>query len=186
MSDRPTPTAEELLQTYFRAKDENRPHLMREVFAPDATLEMVVNTGTISFPPVSRGLSAITDVLVRNFGQTYENVYSFYLDRPRRCVASFSCDWLVGMSEKAAGNVRIGCGRYDWHFQTRAPGKVERLAITVAVMAVLPPASSDRVFDWLAHLPRPWCDAALVGGTVPVELHLDDVLRYLGRGKTRL
>jgi hypothetical protein len=41
------------IQTYIRAKDENRPHLMPSAFALDAKLEMKVKTGNISFPPAS-------------------------------------------------------------------------------------------------------------------------------------
>jgi hypothetical protein len=39
----------ESIAIYIRAKDGNRPHLMRSAFAEDATLEMVVNTGRSSF-----------------------------------------------------------------------------------------------------------------------------------------
>jgi hypothetical protein len=44
--------------TYIRAKDENRPHLMPNVFTPDARLEMRVETGNISFPPASKRIEA--------------------------------------------------------------------------------------------------------------------------------
>src|SRR5207344_3266465 len=100
MSDISKRSPEDVLRTYFHAKDENRPHLMAGVFCETATLETIVKTGAISFPPVSTGLASITDVLVRKFAQTYENVYSFYLERPRPEIHSdsFSCDWLVGMS----------------------------------------------------------------------------------------
>jgi len=64
-------TVSELIATYVRAKDSNRAHLMSAAFAPNATLEMVVNAATISFPPHASGLDAITDVLVRRFGGTF-------------------------------------------------------------------------------------------------------------------
>src|SRR4051794_38575292 len=94
------PTIEHLLRTYFHAKDENRPHLMAQVFTADARLEMQVNSEAISFPAVTQGLDVIADVLVRKFGQTYENVYSFYLQHPapETRAEQFSCDWLVIMS----------------------------------------------------------------------------------------
>jgi hypothetical protein len=50
MADTSRRTAEEVLTTYFRAKDENRPHLMQEAFSETATLEMIVKTDAISFP----------------------------------------------------------------------------------------------------------------------------------------
>jgi hypothetical protein len=132
-------TAEEVLRTYFRAKDENRPHLMRDAFSDTATLETIIKTNAISFPPIARGLAPITDALVRKFAQLYENVYSFYLERPPSHVpvSTFSCDWLVGMSEKASGKTRVGCGRYDWQFQPEEPRLADHLVITIKAMQVL-------------------------------------------------
>ena len=63
-----------VLRKYFQAKDENRPHLLEEVFAPDAILQITNKTDTIAFPSVTNGCQAIADVLVRRFGQIYENV----------------------------------------------------------------------------------------------------------------
>jgi hypothetical protein len=138
-------------------RDENRPHLIQSVFCEGAVLEMNVKAGGISFPAVSRGVAAIADVLASKFGQSYENIYSFYLHRPPAGVASFACDWLVGMSEKANGHVRIGCGRYDWSFQREAPHLVDRLVITIAAMQVLPADRLPHVLNWLLALPYPWC-----------------------------
>src|SRR5215204_5457681 len=73
---------EQLLRTYFRAKDENRPHLLHDVFSRDARLTIDNRCAQISFPGMTVGLDGIADVLVRQFSSTYENTYSFYLDRP--------------------------------------------------------------------------------------------------------
>jgi len=181
MPDRIVRTPESLLRTYFHAKDENRPHLLRSVFAEQAILEMNVKAKTISFPAMSRGVTAISDALVRTFGQTYENVYSFYLQRPPVGVTSFSCDWLVGMSEKATGNARVGCGRYDWAFQPHAPHLVDRLVITIEAMQVLPPDHLETVLCWLLALPYPWCSANVACASAPQIECLEPVLRYLGR-----
>ena len=70
------------VEVYIRAKDENRPELMRRAFAEDATLEMVVNSGAISFPPFTEGVGSITDVLVTRFNETFENVRTFCLANP--------------------------------------------------------------------------------------------------------
>jgi hypothetical protein len=104
---------------------------MAKVFSETATLETIVKTEAISFPPVSRGLAPITDVLVRKFAQIYENVYSFYLGQPQSgaCLEEFSCDWVVGMSAKEGGSVRVGCGRYDWRFLSEEPYLADRLVI---------------------------------------------------------
>ena len=181
MPKRPNQTPEYLLRTYFHAKDENRPHLLTRVFSESARLEMIVKTGTISFPPTSEGVDAIADVLVRRFAQTYENVYSFYLQRPPAVASSFSCDWLVGMSEKASGAARVGCGRYDWSFRQNAPVTVDRLVITIEAMPVLAPGDLAPVMGWLTALPYPWCSAASAIAAAPSIEALAPVLRYVGR-----
>jgi hypothetical protein len=181
----PRRTAEEVLRTYFRAKDENRPHLMGEAFAETATLETIVKTNAISFPPISRGLEPITDVLVRKFAQVYENVYSFYLEKPpsRVPVSSFSCDWLVGMSEKESGRTRVGCGRYDWHFQPGEPLLADRLVITIEAMQVLSAGNLKSVLLWLTGLPYPWCPAQTIVKTAPAISALDPIFKYVSRQK---
>lgn len=180
MSNRNRHSPERLLRKYFHAKDENRPHLMSSVFSESATLEMIVKTGTIAFPPVSHGAAAITDVLVRRFAQSYENVYSFYLQRPPPAVSGFSCDWLVGMSEKANGAALVGCGRYDWSFGQEAPFLVDRLVITIEAMQVLPPNDLESILRWLTALPYPWCSASSVVDSAPSLGALEPVLRYVG------
>lgn len=185
MSDTTRREAEHVLRTYFRAKDENRPHLMSEAFSATAILETVVKTSAISFPPVSRGLAPITDVLVRKFAQSYENVYSFYLARPPQQVslANFSCDWLVGMSEKESGRAKVGCGRYDWQFQTGGRGLADRLVITIEAMQVLSADRLDAVLQWLTSLPYPWCPARAVLETAPAISELEPVFNYVRRHK---
>lgn len=177
---------EHVLRTYFRAKDENRPDLIKKVFSETAVLETVVNTAGISFPSVSQGLAPITDVLVRNFAQTYENIRSFYLERPPPGVhlASFSCDWLVGMSERESNNVRVGCGRYDWRFQTAEPRLADRLLITIEVMQVFTVDHFDALFQWLTSLPYPWCPAHTILESAPAICELDAVLRYVGQQRS--
>jgi hypothetical protein len=177
------PTPERLVRTYIRAKDENRPHLMEHVFAEDACLEIIVKSGTISFPPVTRGLASITEVLVRSFAIAYENVYTFCLERPdlQTRERGFSCDWLVGMSEREGGRVRVGCGRYDWRFSPEGLCLVDRLVITIEVMQVLPPGCNKGVFEWLSGLPYPWCSAEVIAKTAPVVEGIEAVIQYLTR-----
>jgi hypothetical protein len=168
-------SAEDVLRTYFRAKDENRPHLMQEAFSEAATLETIVKTNAISFPPISRGLAPITDVLVSKFAQLYENVYSFYLEKPPSHVplSNFSCDWLVGMSEKESGKARVGCGRYDWQFHPAEPRLADRLVITIEAMQVLSADYLEPVLLWLTGLPYPWCPAQTILKTAPAIPDLD-------------
>ena len=102
------------VSTYFFAKDGNCPHLMRRAFADDAELEMVVKTDAISFPEAATGVDAIENILGRRFADDFENVYTFGLTRPTAANRHhFPCHWLVGMSAKKNGPIRVGCGRYD-------------------------------------------------------------------------
>jgi hypothetical protein len=162
------PSPQETIETYIRAKDENRPYLMERAFAENATLEVVVHSGTISFPPISSGLESISDVLVRRFAQTFENVHTFCLGPPPRAsVVNFSCGWLVGMSEKESRRVRVGCGRYDWMFQSQGQHLIERLMITIDLMESLGPSSLTPVTNWLTELRYPWCTPQAALAAVP-------------------
>ena len=136
----------------------------------------------ISFPPRSAGLQEITDVLVRRFGQTFENVYTLCLAAPPEGAdREFACDWLVGMSEKAGGAVRVGCGRYDWQFAPTGPCLVQRLTITVELMEVLPPTTLAPVMNWLRALPYPWCPANDAVHGSPRIGELARIIGFIGR-----
>lgn len=102
-------TAQQSIQQYISAKDGNRPHLLDQAFTPTATLHMNVRTGSITFPDHVEGRTAIGDVLVSRFGQTFENVYTFCLAAPPPANAeAFQCKWLVAMSDKNGGEARVG------------------------------------------------------------------------------
>ncbi len=49
--------------------------------AGDCELEMVVRTDAISFPNSANGLEQVTQVLVANFGDQYENLRTFCLSK---------------------------------------------------------------------------------------------------------
>jgi hypothetical protein len=171
------PTPSDAVATYILAKDNNRPFLLRDAFARDARLEMMVKTDTISFPSAAQGLSEIEDVLIRRFGIDYENVYTVCLSRPSDAnLRHFPCHWLVGMSAKTDGKVRVGCGRYDWYFSAEQKGLVEKLIITIDVMESLPETTLAPTMNWLAQLPYPWCtpeeavrDMPQIGGFAAIE-----------------
>lgn len=179
-------TPADSMAAYLRAKDGNRPYLMAQAFTHDASLAMLVNTGNISFPPLSRGRDAIAEVLVRRFAQTYENVYTLCLaSPPAGQVATFTCDWLVAMTEKASGAVRVGCGRYDWCFSPKSQ-LVERLAITIETMESLPSRDLGAVMDWMSSLPYPWCSAEEALKTAPALGELGKVFEYIDAETARM
>ena len=174
--------ARDAIVAYIRAKDENRPHLARLAFDDGAILSMVVKTDAISFPPGASGRGAITDVLVREFGQTYENVRTFCLSSPPEGEhTTFSCGWLVGMSAKENRIVRVGCGRYDWLFHAQSPHLAEKLTITIEVMQLLPADTLIPVMGWLDQLPYPWCSRQVASECAPALEGLGPVRHWLSR-----
>lgn len=173
-----------LIETYFRAKDGNRPHLMSRAFHDHAVVEMSVRTQAISFPPWLDGREAITDTLVRQFGQAYENVYSFCLQRPHAPLRgnAFHCDWMVAMTDKATRRVRVGAGRYAWHFRHEANAWwIDYLGIEIAAMEILPAADMPMIDTWLRSVGYPWACPEVALTCMPASATLDavrDCLRH--------
>lgn len=183
MVSSPRSNAEAILRTYVHAKDENRPHLLAGVFAPDATLEVRNKSSAIAFPAITLGREAIADVLVCSFAKSYENVYTFYMARPYAEAADIACDWLVCMTEKDGGSVRVGCGRYDWTLRADPPGLAARLVISIEAMQVLAPDQIESVFAWVRSMHYPWASADAAVRDAPRLPALAPVLEYLARGE---
>lgn len=169
------------IETYIRAKDENRPHRLAQAFAERATVHMTVQKAAIVFPPVMSGLHSIANVLVTEFGRNYENVYTLCLSAPPGPGpggAHFSCRWLVGMSGKQDGKVRIGGGVYNWHM----PGdRIYALEIKIALMHTLDPSTATEVMNWLSRLPYPWCPLEDAARTAPGIDEIADVLDQVAK-----
>ena len=170
-----------VLRDYFHAKDENRPHLLEGVFTSDASLQINNSSSNITFPAATQGRDLIADTLVTQFNKTYENIYSFYLSRPPAAADSFSCPWLVGMTEKDTKNARVGCGTYDWTFSSESPRLASTLIISIHAMVVLPPSMASVVLPWLRHSSYPWSSATQVCELAPSLPELDPVLQHLRR-----
>lgn len=160
-------TPQHSVETYLRAKDGNRPHLIAQAFAGGALLQMEMRQGGMVFPPSAQGREAIAETLVRNFNRSFENVYTFCLaDPPAPDSADFHCDWLVAMTEKDSRAVRVGCGQYHWRF---APGNrlAQELRIVIEAMHTLPPVDILPVMAWAAALGWPWCPRAHALASAP-------------------
>ena len=125
-------TPEAVLRGYFHAKDENRPHLLEDVFASNAELFIRNQSANIAFPAFTQGRSAIAEVLVRSFALLNENVYSFYLAVP--CwpfASSLALGWwacrsgLRATSESAAALTSGRSSRMlrTWRFGSSSPSK---------------------------------------------------------------
>ncbi|AMV46839.1 hypothetical protein [Paraburkholderia caribensis] len=145
------------IESYILAKDGNRPHLLTDAFARDASLAMTVKTAAIAFPQETHGRDAIASVLVSEFALKYENVYTFCVGAvPAAHQSEFSCDWLVCMTEKATGAARVGYGRYEWTSDGQS-SRVTRLHITIEDMATLAAEFAESILRWASRLPYPWC-----------------------------
>lgn len=159
-------TLQESIETYIRAKDGNRPFLIADAFTADAELTMQVNTQAISFPGAVKGAKAISNVLISEFSQRYENVYTFCIGEPPDGRPAFSCDWLVCMSEKGTGLARAGFGRYEWR-AAEDSGQVTKLRITIEEMTTLPQDTVEPILRWANALPYPWCPRERLGENAP-------------------
>jgi len=177
------PTPDEAVRTYILAKDGNRPFLMKQAFAEDAELETVVKSDAISFPSAAKGLDTLEDVLVRRFNADNENIFTFCLSEPAEADRlRFQCHWLVGMSVKATGQLRVGCGTYDWHFDDE--GKVAKLVINIEVMKILSGEGLGEMMRWLSSLPYPWCGQRQALRSIPAQEGFDEIAAYLKRVDT--
>jgi hypothetical protein len=159
-------TLKKSIETYIRAKDGNRPFLIADAFTADAELTMQVNTSEISFPATVNGAKAISKVLVSEFAQLYENVYTFCIGEPPAAGPAFSCDWLACMSEKGTGLARAGFGRYDW-LAAGYSGQIRKLRITIEEMTTLPQDTVEPILRWADALPYPWCPRERLGEGAP-------------------
>jgi len=143
---------------------------MQSVFSNSAVLEMNVKTENIAFPSKTKSLNLITDVLVKTFNETYENIYTFFLSDSIQqnidIIENIECRWLVGMTTKESGELRVGHGTYAWEFDRELP-LVNNLIITIDEMLILKPQHTTLIMNWLNQLPYPWCETADVNNSMP-------------------
>ena len=164
---------------YLRAKDDNRPYLIPAAFRDDARVSMKVRTTSIAFPSEIRGSRDIADVLVRRFNQKHENIHSFCVGAPPMPgQIQHACAWLVAMSQKQDGAVRVGAGRYDWTFADSGDRRASALTIRVDLMEALPEEALPAVMNWAGALPRPWCEVAMLERRLPDLPVLRTLLRH--------
>ena len=148
---------EKAIRSYIRAKDNNKSHLMGDLFEDSASLIMEVKTDKIAFPSQTNGLCSITNVLVKDFNQKYDNIYTFCMtDSAINDENMTLCKWAVVMTDKEKEIIRIGFGDYKWTFNNDL---VSQLTIVIEKMIVLEKAYSKEVFSWVDKQDYPWCDS---------------------------
>jgi hypothetical protein len=171
--------ATKAIESYIFGKDGNRPDLLRRAFNLDATLNVLVQTSTIVFPPNVQGREDIAKILVRDFSLKYENVYTFCFGAPPKFEANIhKCKWLVGMSIKATGELRVGCGEYHWIFSPQS-GLAIQLSITIEHMLECPSQHMRKIMDWLQGRSYPWCESTDMLDSAPPLTCLQPVLAYV-------
>ena len=146
------------IKTYILAKDGNRPYLMRRAFAERRTRDRGQDRRHQLFRARPRVSARSKTFSCGSSASIMRNVTPFaFSEPPPAGSVHFACHWLVGMSAKANGQIRIGCGRYDWYFN--AHGQVEKLVIAIDVMKVLAADQLRPNMNWFSALPYPWCSA---------------------------
>lgn len=174
-----------LISQYIKAKDNNKPHLMKSVFSEQAMLEMIVQTSNISFPAKVIGRDAITQILVCEFNNIYENIYTLCLtDTLEQNQNYSSCRWIVCMTEKAPQSLRVGFGNYQWEFENDTLGLVNHLVITIEYMTLLPQSLQSDVLSWFDKLPCPWALSSELKATAPDIQLLSDTLKPAYQNQT--
>jgi len=165
-----------LVNRYIKAKDSNKPHLMSSVFSENAVLEMKVKSDNISFPPNVTGCKQITEILVREFSQSYENIYTICVsDTVEQSSATLNCRWLVGMTETSSGLHKVGFGDYFWLFDATKNVLVSQLTIIIDSMVILPSERQSALMPWLDSLPAPWALSSEILVSMPNIPELSEV-----------
>jgi hypothetical protein len=172
--------AMKIVESYIYAKDFNRPHLMSSVFTESASLEMEVNSSSISFPALTKGLEPIADTLSRSFGATYDNVYTLCIeDSIEQYGLQLDCRWLVVMTHKLEKTARLGFGRYQWSFDESAEPLAEQLKISIDDMLVIEPSLSETLLNWISAKSYPWINGPELLENTPDINCVDKLKRWL-------
>ncbi|EAR61296.1 hypothetical protein [Neptuniibacter caesariensis] len=177
--------AMKVVERYIYAKDFNRPHQMSAVFTASASLEMEVNSSSISFPALTNGLEPIADTLSRNFGATYDNVYTLCIeDSIEQCGLKLDCRWFVVMTHKQEKTVRLGFGRYQWSFDESAEPLAEKLKISIEDMLVIEPSLSETLLNWISAKSYPWINRSELLENTPDIDCIEGMKRWLIKPET--
>lgn len=170
----------QLIDNYIKAKDTSKPVLMAKTFTDSAKLNMEVNSAIISFPSDVIGCEAITNTLVREFNNSYDNIYTVCLsDTVTEHESQLDCLWFVGMTEKNTGVVRVGFGRYQWCFTDESAPKVKQLTIVIEAMEILTADLQVSIVDWLDSIEYPWTGSDQLLSSMPEMEELTTIRHHM-------
>jgi hypothetical protein len=169
----------ELIETYVRAKDQTRPYEMARVFTPDVNLTMNVLTREIEFPPQAQGLQSVAKILCSDLNRRFENILTFCLSEPPGDTAdSYKCEWIVVMSEKEGGQVRVGGGIYEWNLDP-SHSLISSFVITVKGMGTLSIDHLPQITEWVRQLDYPWTTRPRIEASGSTIEGLIEILRQV-------
>lgn len=169
----------ELIHTYLRAKDESRPILFRQVFLKEGRFQTRFSIDTdFNQGGMRHGLDTITQTF-QQLGAGFENIFTtcpiesaFYND-----VGQLESSWVVGMTGRNEGQVRLAAGSYLWTFDSDS-GLVKELDVLMEHMLVLPAHHAESILSWLSPLPQPWCRSVELLERMPHLSELQPVRDY--------
>ena len=176
-----SPAQHHVLTKYLEAKDQQRPFLFGEVFTSEAMFQsrFAFETDFNDERPV-HGLDAIAGVFQR-MGSRVENIFTVYTPSSVRWDAgALSIDWLVGMSERESGKLRLAWGDYAWRFNP-AGTRATELVVLMRQMIELPASAGSSINHWLAELPAPWCEAEQILESMPSFAGSEDLRAFFSR-----
>ena len=178
------PAQAALLERYIEAKDRVRPHLMQEIYAPDAVLTYTIATDTIAFPARVSGRESITKTLVVDFALSYTRCRTFYICDalpPADATGALLLPWLVLMSESASGRMRIGRGFYRWTFvpHERDGMTVSAMHIHIERMDPIEDAGGRLLAAAQGDLPYPWLPPGVLQAHFAVLAQGDPAFGFL-------
>ena len=162
-------TSKSLLEVYVQAKDMNQPSVILDCYTPDAVLTYSIATGTISFPARTCGADAIAQVLVLDFGKSFDCCKTWYVCdsiTPDPKSIDF-LPWLVIMRQVSSSDLRLGKGFYRWTFERDESGmRVCAMHIHIERMDIIEDRDGKKRQAFHAALPYPWLRPEVLSETV--------------------
>ena len=162
-----------LIEKYMTAVQSNQTDLIKEVFIHDASLEIKAHTTYVSFPKLTKNAEEVAKVLVKDFGEKYENISTFcFIDTLSNEKDSITCNILICMQEKESKSILLSYGLYVWEFSEGSATKVSKLNIEIEKLLVLNPSQEKIISTWISNLPQYWVERKEVLKSMPSLQHI--------------
>jgi len=173
-----TPYHDRVLRAYLHAKDCGVPARFADAFTPDATFTSRFEFETSFSDEEPRvGLAAIAET----FGlltKHCDNITTLCtLDSVVTDGDTLRNKWIVAMTNRDSGCIRVAWGDYVWTMDPEAE-RARSLIVNMRHMAEMGPEHAEVVLVWLRALPAPWCDGQALVVDMPALLGLVNLREY--------